>query len=67
MINTFLKEIRSEFSADSKFFLGRNRVMAKALGNNKSEEQRPQLSKMAELLSGDGIGLMLTKREDSEI
>lgn len=48
MRNTFLKEIRNDFKT-SRFFYGKNRVMAKALGNTPEEEYKPGLSKIAKV------------------
>lgn len=51
MRNTFLKEIRNDFKT-SRFFYGKNRVMAKALGNTVEEEYKPGLSKIAKVWRG---------------
>lgn len=33
----------------NRFFLGKNKIMAKALGNTPEEEYKPNLSKIAEV------------------
>jgi mRNA turnover protein 4 len=48
MRNTYLKEIRHEFK-DSRFFFGKNRVMAKALGTTPEEEYKEGLSAIAKV------------------
>ncbi|KAJ8652253.1 hypothetical protein O0I10_012109 [Lichtheimia ornata] len=58
MRNTFLKEIRNDFKT-SRFFYGKNRVMAKALGNTVEEEYKPGLSKIAKELHSE-VGLLFT-------
>ncbi|KAJ4362559.1 mRNA turnover and ribosome assembly protein [Neocucurbitaria cava] len=65
MRNTYLKEVRAEFS-DSRFFFGKTKVMAKALGQTPAEEHLTNLSKLTEYLTGN-VGLFFTNREPSEI
>lgn len=48
MRNTYLKEIRNDFK-DSRFFFGKNRVMAKALGTTPEEEYKDGLSGIAKV------------------
>jgi mRNA turnover protein 4 len=48
MRNTFLKEIRSEFK-DSRFFLGKNKVMAKALGTTSEDEYKENLRQISKV------------------
>jgi mRNA turnover protein 4 len=48
MRNTYLKEIRHDFK-DSRFFYGKNRVMAKALGTTPEEEYKEGLSAIAKV------------------
>jgi mRNA turnover protein 4 len=48
MRNTFLKEIRSEFK-DSRFFLGKNKVMAKALGTTVEDEYKENLRQVSKV------------------
>ena len=49
MRNTFLKEIRNELKT-SRFFYGKNRVMAKALGTTPEEEYKEGVSKIAKVI-----------------
>jgi mRNA turnover protein 4 len=41
-----MKDIKTEWKS-SRFFFGKNKVMAKALGTTPEEELRPNLSKLA--------------------
>lgn len=43
MRNTKLKDLRNEWK-DSRFFFGKNKVMAIALGRSKSDEVEDQLN-----------------------
>ncbi|KAL6709189.1 mRNA turnover and ribosome assembly protein [Coniothyrium glycines] len=65
MRNSYLKEVRAEFS-DSRFFFGKTKVMAKALGQTPAEEHLTNLSQLADYLQGN-VGLLFTNREPSEI
>ncbi|CAO3678966.1 unnamed protein product [Umbelopsis ramanniana] len=65
MRNTFLKEIRSEFK-DSRFFLGKNKVMAKALGTTAEDEYKENLRQVSKLLNGD-VGVLFTDRPIEEV
>ncbi|KAF7727725.1 mRNA turnover and ribosome assembly protein [Apophysomyces ossiformis] len=66
MRNTFLKEVRNEFKATSRFFMGKNRVMAKAFGNTPEEEYKLGLSKIAEKLNHE-VGLLFTSKSPEEV
>jgi mRNA turnover protein 4 len=48
MRNTHLKQVRSDFK-DSRFFYGKNRVMAKALGTTPETEYKDGLSGIAKV------------------
>ncbi|KAJ1921749.1 mRNA turnover and ribosome assembly protein [Mycoemilia scoparia] len=63
--NTYLKDLRSSMKT-SRFFFGKNKVMAKALGNDSETELRDNLSKISERLSGD-VGLLFTNTGPKEI
>ncbi|KAI7871165.1 ribosomal protein L10-domain-containing protein [Spinellus fusiger] len=65
MRNTFLKEVRNDFKS-SRFFMGKNRVMAKALGNTPEEEYKTGLSKIAEQLNKE-VGLLFTDKTPEEV
>ena len=43
-----MKEIRSEFK-DSRFFLGKNKVMAKALGTTVEDEYKENLRQVSKV------------------
>ncbi|ORY86304.1 ribosomal protein L10-domain-containing protein [Protomyces lactucae-debilis] len=58
MRNTYLKDVRAQW-ADSRIFLGRTKVMAKALGNTPAEEYLDGLSRLSPLLKGT-VGLLCT-------
>ncbi|KAM0746760.1 hypothetical protein T439DRAFT_318529 [Meredithblackwellia eburnea MCA 4105] len=57
--NNFLKEVRGAW-VGSKIFMARNAVMRKALGATPEEECRLGVSKIANKLEGEGIGLLFT-------
>ncbi|KAI9103160.1 ribosomal protein L10-domain-containing protein [Phlyctochytrium arcticum] len=65
MRNTFLKDIRHERSED-RFFFGRNRVMAKALGTTKEDEERESLHLVSDKLVGN-VGLLFSNEEPEKI
>ncbi|KAI8980865.1 ribosomal protein L10-domain-containing protein [Pilobolus umbonatus] len=65
MRNTYLKEIRHDF-VDSRFFYGKNRVMAKALGTTTEEEYKEGLSGLAKDLTNE-VGLLFTKKDPEEV
>ncbi|KIW03752.1 uncharacterized protein PV09_05058 [Verruconis gallopava] len=65
MRNTYLKEIRSEFS-DSRLFFAKTKIMAKALGTTPESSHLPGLSLLAPYLHGD-VGLLCTPRPPSDI
>uniref|UniRef100_A0A915PI63 Ribosome assembly factor mrt4 n=1 Tax=Setaria digitata TaxID=48799 RepID=A0A915PI63_9BILA len=60
----FAGSVRQKFKNNSRFFYGKNNVMAIALGKNPSTEYASELSKVSGLLKGE-CGLMFTN-EDSE-
>ena len=49
-----------------RFFFGKTKVMAKALGQTPAEEHLANLSQLTEYLNGN-VGLLFTNREPSEI
>ncbi|KAK8818489.1 hypothetical protein WA577_003792, partial [Blastocystis sp. JDR] len=59
------KELRSQL-ADSRFFLGKNRVMQVALGRTPEEEYRDNLSKLGEALGGN-CTLFFTNKPKEEV
>ncbi|ORZ01885.1 ribosomal protein L10-domain-containing protein [Absidia repens] len=66
MRNAFLKEVRNELKSSSRFFMGRNRVMAKALGTTAEEEYKEGLSAIAKQLHSE-VGLLFTDKSPQEI
>ncbi|KAE8451571.1 hypothetical protein EG329_003644 [Mollisiaceae sp. DMI_Dod_QoI] len=65
MRNTYLKDVRAEFS-DSRLFFGKTKVMAKALGSSLEDEYQPNTHQLAKFLVGN-VGLLCTNREPSVI
>ncbi|KAF2627352.1 mRNA turnover protein-like protein 4 [Macroventuria anomochaeta] len=65
MRNSYLKEVRAEFS-DSRFFFGKTKVMAKALGMTPAEEHLTNLSELTKHLTGN-VGLFFTNREPTDV
>jgi mRNA turnover protein 4 len=59
------KDIRGAW-ADSRFFLGKNRVMQLALGDNEASEYKPGLSQLAGDLHGN-VGLLFTSRPHAAV
>ena len=58
MRNTYLKDVRAHWS-DSRIFLGRTKVMAKALGATREDEYKENLHDLAKLVKGT-VGLLCT-------
>ncbi|OZJ02494.1 hypothetical protein BZG36_04373 [Bifiguratus adelaidae] len=58
MRNNFLKDVRTEWRT-SRFFLGKNKVMAKALGNTAEDEYKEGLKDLTKQLTGN-VGLLFT-------
>ncbi|KAF9896209.1 mRNA turnover 4 [Lobosporangium transversale] len=65
MRNTYLKNVRAELR-NSRFFFGRTKVMAKALGTSPEDEHKDNLHKLAEQLVGH-VGLLFTNQPPQEI
>ncbi|KAG0307991.1 mRNA turnover 4 [Dissophora globulifera] len=65
MRNTYLKDVRSEMKT-SRFFFGRTKVMAKALGTSPEDEHKDNLHKLSEQLVGH-VGLLFTNNPPEEI
>lgn len=65
MRSSKFKDVRGMFT-DSRFFLGKNRVMQVALGTSTADEYRPNLSLLAADLSGN-VGLLFTNRPQAEV
>ncbi|KAG0264803.1 mRNA turnover 4 [Mortierella polycephala] len=65
MRNTYLKSVRADWKT-SRFFFGRTKVMAKALGTSPEDEHKDNLHKLAEQLVGH-VGLLFTNIEPTEV
>ncbi|KAF8940223.1 ribosomal protein L10-domain-containing protein [Dissophora ornata] len=65
MRNTYLKIVRSDLKT-SRFFFGRTKVMAKALGTSPEDEYKDSLHKLADQLVGH-VGLLFTNSPPEEI
>jgi len=65
MRNNSLKAVRTAWS-DSRFFLGKNKVMAHALGDSAASECQDNIFPLARRLVGD-CGLLFTNRKKSEV
>ncbi|KAG0254194.1 mRNA turnover 4 [Mortierella polycephala] len=65
MRNTYLKSVRADWKT-SRFFFGRTKVMAKALGTSPEDEHKDNLHKLAEQLVGH-VGLLFTNTEPEEV
>ncbi|OAJ41036.1 ribosomal protein L10 [Batrachochytrium dendrobatidis JEL423] len=65
MRNVYLKEVRNDWSG-SRIFLGRNRVMAKALGTTEESEYKLNLRELSLKLVGD-VGLLFTNSTPEEV
>jgi mRNA turnover protein 4 len=63
-VNHF-KVVRMDFR-DSRFFLGKNKVMKVALGRNKEEEYADNLHKLSNSITGN-VGLLLTNKPRDEV
>lgn len=59
------KDIRTMW-ADSRFFLGKNRIIQKALGEDAEDAYRPSLDSIAADLTGQ-VGLLFTSRPQAEV
>ncbi|PVI01450.1 mRNA turnover protein-like protein 4 [Periconia macrospinosa] len=65
MRNSYLKEVRAEFS-DCRLFFGKTKVMAKALGLTPADEHLTNLSQLSKYLVGN-VGLFFTNRDPQDI
>lgn len=65
MRNNKLKFIRNEWK-DSRFFLGKNRVIAIALGRTKESESRENLHEVSKRLKGQ-CGILFTDKPKEEV
>ncbi|CRG84444.1 mRNA turnover protein 4 homolog [Talaromyces islandicus] len=65
MRNTYLKDVRTEFS-DSRIFFGKTKVMAIALGNTAETAYAENLDKLTPFLTG-AVGLLFTSRPRADV
>ncbi|GFT08082.1 mRNA turnover protein 4 homolog [Nephila pilipes] len=65
MRNSKMKNVREQWK-HSRFCIGKNRVMAKALGRTEEEEYRPNLHKIGQQLKGEK-GLLFTNQPVEEV
>ncbi|KAF4376260.1 hypothetical protein F8388_018929 [Cannabis sativa] len=66
MRNLKFKQFREQLKANSRFFLGSNKVMQVALGRSASDEIMPNIYKVSKLLRGDA-GLLCTNLPKEEV
>ncbi|CAB3374983.1 Hypothetical predicted protein [Cloeon dipterum] len=65
MRNNKLKDVREEWK-QSRFFFGKNKVMAIALGTTKEKEVQPNIHNLANTLHGQ-CGLLFTNKDKDEV
>jgi mRNA turnover protein 4 len=65
MRTELLQSARANLKGRARFFIGKNRVMAKALGTTLEDEQREGISQLASKLSGE-VGLLFVREEESK-
>ncbi|KAH8705341.1 putative 60S acidic ribosomal protein P0 [Talaromyces proteolyticus] len=65
MRNTYLKDVRTEFS-ESRLFFGKTKVMAVALGNTAETAFAENLDKLTPFLTG-AVGLLFTSRSADDV
>lgn len=64
--NVHLQEVRSLWKENSRMFVGKNRVLAKALGHDQGSEARAGLSAISKLLEGP-VGVLFTTSSPKEV
>lgn len=65
MRTTHFKKVRMDFP-DSRFFMGKNKVMKIALGRTREEEYAEQLAKLGQDVTGH-MGLLFTNKPQDEV
>lgn len=63
MRTELLQAARAELKGRARFFIGKNRVMAKALGTTPEDEHREGISELASKLSGE-VGLLFVREDE---
>ena len=66
MRNNTMKDLKTKDWSHSKFFYGKVKVMAIALGKTPALEAQPNLHKLVPFLSGH-VGLLFTNKDKSEV
>ncbi|KAL2048150.1 hypothetical protein N7G274_000061 [Stereocaulon virgatum] len=66
MRNTYLKDVRTQLSSDSRIFFGKTKAMAHALGHTPSTTSSPNLHLLTPHLRGS-VGLLFTPRSPDTI
>lgn len=56
-----LKEVRMDFRKDSRFFMGKNKVMILALGKSEQDEYQDNLRQVSKRLRGQVCLVYITK------
>ena len=56
MRTAYFTELRAKFKSDSRFFMGKHKVMRMALGSAKRDEYQPALHQLSQHLSGTYTG-----------
>jgi len=64
--NNHLKELRTEFKSDSRFYQGKNKLTQVALGKSAEAEYKDGTHKISEQLIGE-VGLLFTNRDAKEV
>ncbi|EPY52946.1 ribosome assembly protein [Schizosaccharomyces cryophilus OY26] len=65
MRNTYLKRVRDDWK-DSRIYMGKTKVMGKALGYTAEEEHAENVSKLSKLLHGT-VGLLFTNNKPEDV
>lgn len=65
MRTELLQAARAELKGRARFFIGKNRVMAKALGTTLENEQREGIYALSSKLSGE-VGLLFVREKESK-
>eukprot|EP00211_Chloroparvula_japonica_P014742 CAMPEP_0119133226 /NCGR_PEP_ID=MMETSP1310-20130426/13263_1 /TAXON_ID=464262 /ORGANISM="Genus nov. species nov., Strain RCC2339" /LENGTH=224 /DNA_ID=CAMNT_0007123913 /DNA_START=150 /DNA_END=824 /DNA_ORIENTATION=- len=66
MRNSPLKELRTSWGG-SRFYIGKNKVLQRAVGRTEAEEYSPGSHKLAEHLVGPDMGLLFTNQSAKEV
>lgn len=66
MRNTFMKQVRTDFSSDSRIVMGKTKVTMVALGKDEETEVVPGVSQLEPYIKGE-VGLLFTNRDVAEV